>query len=484
MRNKEDLFTLVKAMSRSEKRYFVLDAKKSGGSTNRYLTLFGTLSKMEEFDEEKLKKKFPKNLPTDKAYLYEAILRSMRDYRSTASKAAQVKERLMDARFLYERGLYGQSHARIQQAKSLATELEDNFSLLEIIKEEQLSLFDRRIKVTADQVQSLQEEKEIIEQNIEEELNYIGLYCSLAVEFFKQGVIKGKKELGLLEKRLPIQFLNDENKPNSKLALRRYYLCNAIFFRIKGDIKKTKEYYEKAALWWEGNPAVKEEEFYRYVGDVNNLINTCYTNLELFGVAQFWFDKLKKEQSGRNYHEKKYVFLSLSISNLLHHLNNANKTSSKTALIDIIKGIEKYKLNKSILLLINIVTAFFWLKDYESCIKWGGVLTSLKKNSRRDIQAIAMIYQMVSYFEMDMIDEMDAGFRSVNRFFKKTGVLKESFEYMVLNKFLKNIFNAPLNELNIKLNEFYDYLNNIENDPEKEKPIGLGELLLWVKDSL
>ena len=54
MRNREDLFNLIKAMSKSEKRYFVLDAKKSGRSASRYLSLFEALGKMDEFDEGKL----------------------------------------------------------------------------------------------------------------------------------------------------------------------------------------------------------------------------------------------------------------------------------------------------------------------------------------------------------------------------------------------------------------------------------------------
>ncbi|MEZ4953596.1 MAG: hypothetical protein R2825_08470 [Saprospiraceae bacterium] len=191
MRNKEDLFNLIKAMSKSEKRYFVLDAKKSGRSASRYLTLFETLGKMEEFDEEKLKKKFPQNLPSDKAYLYEAILRSMRDYRSASSKAAQVKERLMDARFLYERGLYDQSTGRIAEAKVMAKELEDHFTLLEINKEEQVSLFDRRARVTLEHLEKLNKERWQALTSIEEEMKYHELYYRLGLRSVSGVSFKG-----------------------------------------------------------------------------------------------------------------------------------------------------------------------------------------------------------------------------------------------------------------------------------------------------
>ena len=78
---------------------------------------------MDEYDEIKLKKKFAKTLHADKSYLYEAILRSMRDYRSASSRAARIKEMILDYKYLYERGLYRQSDERLQEAKELATEL-------------------------------------------------------------------------------------------------------------------------------------------------------------------------------------------------------------------------------------------------------------------------------------------------------------------------------------------------------------------------
>ena len=95
MRGKDDLFHLIKAMSKSEKRYFTLDAKKSGKEGAKYLSLFQMINGMDEYNEAKLKTKIKKNLSSDKGYLYEAILRSMRDYRSAKSRAAQIKERII-----------------------------------------------------------------------------------------------------------------------------------------------------------------------------------------------------------------------------------------------------------------------------------------------------------------------------------------------------------------------------------------------------
>ena len=47
-----DLFDLIHSMSRNEKRYFTVEAKKSGSKSSNYLRLFNALNAMEEYDEE------------------------------------------------------------------------------------------------------------------------------------------------------------------------------------------------------------------------------------------------------------------------------------------------------------------------------------------------------------------------------------------------------------------------------------------------
>ncbi len=481
MRSKEDLHHLIQAMSKSEKRYFVLDAKKSGRSASRYLSLFETINAMEEYDEETLKKKFPKNLSSDKAYLYEAILRSMRDYRSKSSKAAQVKERLMDAKYLYERGLYQQSGDRIMEAKALAKELEDNFSLLEIIKEEQLSLYDRRVRVDIEQLEKLENEKTVVLEAVIEEQNYLDLYFKLLVELYREGILKDSESIENLKERIPIKLLEQRSLPNSATAQRRFYLSSANYYRLLGDIDKIYESYVKVINWWNEHPALKDEEFFRYIADIGNLVNTCYKSEKLFPEAQKWIIELKTEEHGRTYHEKKHIFLSLSLSNLLHFLNANDFVSAKAVMPEIISGLEEFGLKKSVLLLANIATAFFLIGDYNNCIKWSNILLALKSGSREEINRILRIYKIISMYELGKIDELESSVRIADRANKKFKLPAKRFENEILNHYLKKIFNAPLNEVKHTIYEFKEYLNTIAQTTGKEKPIGLGELQLWVK---
>ncbi|MFQ5448410.1 MAG: hypothetical protein ACE5FF_15905, partial [Saprospiraceae bacterium] len=465
MRSREDLFQLIHSMSKSEKRYFVLDAKKSGRSGSRYLELFNTINRMGHYDDRALRKKFPQNPSSDKAYLYEAILRSMRDYRSPASKAAQVKERLMDARYLYERGLYGQSTQRIAEAKTIAAELEDQFTLLEINKEEQISLFDRKASVKLEHIEKLNEERTRTLEAIGEELRYLDLYYRLLLEVFRDFNPKDASSMEALKKRLPLELLDDNNKPASPQAVRRFYLCNAVYYNLLGELEKVYEYSLKAVQWWDSHPALKEEEFHRYIINVSNLVNTMYRSEQHAPLAQQWLDKLKQEKSSKGYHNQKVIFLKLSISNLLNFLNRNEFEKAHQTLPEIIAGLNKFGLRKSIVLTGNIATVNFLVRDFANCLQWTDHITrNLKTAGRQDIQRIVRIYAIIAHFERGDIDSTEAAMKAANRYYKSEGLPKTAFENVVLNKYLKNIFNAPVSEVKDSLAAFGTFLRQTKTE--------------------
>ncbi|MBI1224861.1 MAG: hypothetical protein GC192_06455 [Bacteroidetes bacterium] len=485
MRSKEDLFYLVQAMSKSEKRYFVLDAKKGGRNDSRYLTLFGAINNMEEYDEAPLKKRFAANLSSDKAYLYEAILRSMRDYRSQSSKAAQVKERLMDARYLYERGLYDQSTERISEAKAMAAELEDQFTLLEINREEQVSLFDRRARVQLEHIEKLNEEREKTLKAIDEELKYLDLYYRLSLELSRDFNPNDEHRIEILKMNLPINLLDEKNKPKSPQAIRRFFQCNMTYFSISGELEKVYYFSNKAVEWWENLPILKEEEFYRYINNVSNLVNTCYKIDGKAQEANQWYEILKNERQNSSLHNQKVIFQYLSLSKLLYHLNQNEFTEASKLLPDIIDGLNKFGLKKNIALVGNIATVYFLVGDYANCIKWvDNIIKNMKNSGRLDIQRIMRIYKIVSLYELNDFERIDLEIRAANRFYKSNDFGHEAMEEIVLNVYLRQIIDAPIFEIKHSIINLRQYLIEIKRQPNSENLLGLDELTIWVDSKM
>jgi hypothetical protein len=485
MRGKDDLYRLIKAMSKSEKRYFSIDANKSGKEGAKYLKLFRAINDMEEWDDVKLKKKFKTNLSSDKKYLYESILRSMRDYRSAKSKAAQVKERLMDSEYLYERGLYEQSQGRLAEAKALATELEDQFMLLKIGIDEKQFFVDTKRKVDADDFKKLDAVRSEILNKTSSEIKYLDLYVKLYIRTVKEFELKDEESKNQLKQEESIELLLPENMPISPRAQRRFFLCNAMYYRLLGETDKVYKYYSEVVNWWDKHLALKIEEFHRYVVDVSNLVNSCYQSGKYLDEAQNYVKKLQKEKEGASYNGQKIVFLKVSISNLLYHLNQSDFAAAEGVLPEIIDGMNRFGLNKSVVLVANIVTVYFLVGDYEKCITWCDyIVNNIKMGRRKDVHRIVRIYKLICLYELEKLDELESYLRAVQRFYRLEQVPKDRLEIILLNKFLRKIINSPISELQNTFTEMHKFLIDLQTNLKGEYLLGLDELIIWVSDKL
>ena len=130
---KDNLFVLIKSLSKSEKRQFKLYVGRLGvNEDSKFLLLFKILQKLSVYDESIiLKNGFVKKqqLSNLKAHLYKQILISLRLNPSHQNIRIQIREQLDFATILYHKGLYTQS------LKILCTEkepkmLEEQKSLL------------------------------------------------------------------------------------------------------------------------------------------------------------------------------------------------------------------------------------------------------------------------------------------------------------------------------------------------------------------
>ncbi len=484
MRAKDDLFHLIKAMSKSEKRYFTLDAKKSGREGAKYLELFQVINGMEDYEEQKLKRKFPRNLSSDKGYLYEAILRSMRDYRSAKSKTAQIKERLMDSRYLYERGLYGQFEDRMKEAKSMVLELEDKFTLLEINKEEQLAKYELG-GFSKDYLKYLEElnlEKEKTLKAVLEELKFLDLYFHLSVLVAREFVFKEDSRTEELKKSIPPELEDDNFMPHSAHAKLRFLKCRALYYQLIGNSEQVYQNFLKVVDWWDQHSTYKEEEYFRYIIDVSNLLNTCFRNKAYRDQIPAFLERLKKENPN-NQHEQEVLFKKVSISNLLYYFLNNDFSGAKNQVPEIEKGLRKFSTKKDIVLLGNITIVYFMTSDYEECQKWANQVIDLKTGKRLDIQRFMRLINLIALYELEEIDTLESAIRSNTRYFKKQELSKDRFEMLVLG-YLKKIFNTAIQEKKTAMMAFKDFLEERLKNPKTSKSLGLDEFLFWINTNL
>jgi len=486
MKSKEDLFQLVQAMSKAEKRYFTLDAQKSGRESARYLELFRDISDMEEYDEAKLRDRFGKNLPSDKSYLYDAILRSMRDYRSANSRSARIKEMILDARYLYERGLYGQSEGRLREAKALAKELGDHLALLEINKEESKIASEGKEKNYRQVIEELIAEKEEEVALMMEEYKYLDSCYRLLGELTQRFQFNNDADKNrLIEK---FAFLQEpDTKVKSMQAERRYYQDLAMYNQLLGQTDKVFLYYSKVMEWWDNNPKYKDEEFYRFIIDVSNFLYALLTKRQYQHIP----DLLRKldQENPVYFHDRAILFQKVSVNKLIYYINTGAVDQLEKLEPDIEAGIHKYGINpeSAIAIMANLAIGLFMIEKYQKCEAWCRKLikSSPKIKPKLDIQKGIHLLNLIAVLESGDLDKLENAIRSTSRFLHQIYEGKtDGFEFLVLS-YIRELVNAPSGEVRTIYRDIRTFLLEVKNSALIQPPIGMDELLLaWANHKI
>src|SRR3990172_987313 len=95
MKESDELFRLVRSLSKPEKRYVTLSISIEKGEKN-YMKLFRALAKMDVYDGESLRRSFSgtgmaRYLPAVKSYLYRLLLECLGTYHSSASVSNRLR---------------------------------------------------------------------------------------------------------------------------------------------------------------------------------------------------------------------------------------------------------------------------------------------------------------------------------------------------------------------------------------------------------
>lgn len=140
---KDPLFTLVKSLTKAEKRSFKLYANRHQGvASNKFVQLFDVLDRLPEYDETVVIKKMSdtekRHLPNLKRHLYKQILTSLRLIYIDKNIDIQIREQLDFARILYGKAMYMQSLKILERIKKIADEHHQDILHLEILEFQKL----------------------------------------------------------------------------------------------------------------------------------------------------------------------------------------------------------------------------------------------------------------------------------------------------------------------------------------------------------
>lgn len=137
--NSAYLHSLIKSMTKADKRNFRLYAKRVQSDDEMlFLQLFDVIDKMDEVDDERVLTKMPDidkgQLSNLKRHLYKQILTSLRMININRIKSIEIREHIDYAHILYSKSLYKQSLKIMQRAKRMAIDANLELEVLQIIE--------------------------------------------------------------------------------------------------------------------------------------------------------------------------------------------------------------------------------------------------------------------------------------------------------------------------------------------------------------
>ncbi len=430
----EQLFNLVKSLSKAEKRSFKLYAKRTQHSGDaKFIRLFGVLDQMDQYDEDLIFRKF-KNLSKGKLsnlkrHLYSQILISLRLIHIQKNIDIQIREQVDFARILYGKGLYMQSLKLLNRIKGIAKKSNQDILHYEILEfekliEEKHITRSRKIK---NKVENLIDESENRNRVLSNSNKLTNLKLKIHGLYIKIGHAKNEDDAFVVsdyfKSNLPdLQY--DQLTFFEKIYLHQSYVW---YYYILLDFTNCAKHAEKWVKMFDQSPQMIDEDPDLYLRGLHYLCTALYSTAERERHAE----ELKRFEA---FYDKYGLSLNIT-SEIIHflyyysalinkHYLEGTFTEGLKLVVQIEDQIEKYRrhldVHRILVFYYRIAWLYFGSGDYSMAIDYLNHIINLKVGHlREDIQSYARLLHLLAHYEIGNYELLEYLEKSVSRFFGK-----------------------------------------------------------------
>lgn len=436
MVKKEELFTLIKSLSKSEKRYFKLFCGQTASEAN-YLKLFEAIDQQEEYDERKIRQKFKsekfsKQLHVTKNYLLQLILKSLRNFHSKISKDAELKDALRNVEILYHKELYQQCKTELKKAEAVALAFEINSSLTEVMswrRKLEQAIYPQRYDSF---IEILSEQEKTIEG-----MQNTNLHWQHAV--YTSGAVISNM-LSPPEKITKATLANAQTLEAKILYYNTAYLTslrNGFLDKAEKSLTELLGLLEKFPHRIQEDPAI-------YISSANNLVSFLVFSKQYDkAIALINRSRALYENAIQQYEKKSLLKQLLRTYNIELEIYRDTKAFEKH--LPFIKNVETFISRHATKIPLDYLVSFwfqlanihFMRKDLDWSLKWvNQVMNTRLGNIRTDLQVHTRMLNLMIHLEEDNLFVLRYFVDSTRRFLKKIKEL-QPFEQLLLDFFSK-----------------------------------------------
>lgn len=480
MKATDDLHRLLHSLTQAEKRYVKIFASRHLiGEQNNYMLLFDAVLDQEEYNEDKLKIKLKtKHLSSEKNYLFRFVLKSMRTFHAEKNVDKQLKESLLDIRFLIDKRIYDVAVKELEKVKKLAYEFDKFLVLIEVFALERAIVTEKQTKEVRKRVDEINEETQLVLNKLIKWQNGVILQNNIFLHQRHKGA-SAKNQFEEIKTLIEAPFFLEGPVTDSFELSFSYYFGKSIYHQLLNEYALARSYHTELIQLWERFPHYIQEDSLRFKKMLSNYLNICM-GIGLFEEFPSILNKIKSIPCD-SAEEEAEQFQNIFFFEFLYHMNLAQFDEAEALIPATEIGMRKYKtkINKAreLTFYSNISILFFIKANYKSAYDWlNKILQDGKSDSRQDIQHYAKIFQLILLYELGKYDLLEYTFRSVQRYIKQSE-MKLGYEEALLNT-IKKLIDVNESERGPVYEKFYHIIDHIKNTAGDIKT-GVEETYLW-----
>ncbi|MVO08545.1 hypothetical protein GOQ30_05130 [Flavobacterium sp. TP390] len=492
--SKDNLFILIKSLSRSEKRQFKLYANRLDVNVNaKFLLLFNLLDKMDCYNEDiilnsKIVTKI--QLSNLKAHLYKQILVSLRMNPVNQNNRILIREQLDFATILYHKGLYKQSLKILEKAKIAALENEEKNIAYEIVELEKViesQYITRSIVGRADELTS--QAKKLSKENvIASKLSNLSL--QLYSIMLKSGYAKSDAEMQEItlyfNKELP-HYNITELGFREKLWLYKAHLWYSFLIQ---DFLSCYKYAKKWVDLFYDNPKMIYLNPVWYIKGVNYLLECLYL-IKHKTLFKETLDKLEEtialDAFPKNDNVSILTFLCIYNSKLNLHFIEGSFDQGLTLIEDVLKKIktdeDKIDEHHVMVFYYKIACMYFGVGNNIKCIEYlQKIIDNRNLTMREDLMCFARVLSLVAHYEASLDYKLELQLKSTYKFLIKMNDLHEVQREMI--KFLRNLGSIYPHQLKGEFKKLHSRLKKYEDHPYERRAFLYLDIISWLESKI
>jgi hypothetical protein len=437
----DSLHRLVRSLTKSEKRDFILFASRYSGS-KVYIKLFREISAQKLYNEKALIAKLAGEKVNNyfysaKAYLFNLILQSLGGKAAGVSPEMRVSTLIKDAEILSSRGLYNDAAKNLKKAAEKALQLEADDILLQVYRAaDELNSMDK-LEPGPRVISKMIQQKDLAVARLNNTLEMEKLLVEYEDRKSRFGRIR-KPEQVTAVKNILQNALARRKSPVSKRAEYIYLHLLSEYEFLQKNEKAGVEILKKQVSLLTGNKEIFSRYKFSYFISRLNYVNRCVQS-GFFSEAFEAISSIRAEEKELPVSLAPVIILYSGIFSLIisGHQNSSTETA---ALLE--EHENNYELYKNALRVTDRIDAIFvaaWfnfmLGRYEKALEWTNIpLTKKEITVREDIYKLTKILNIMAHYELASYDTIHYILRNTRYYLNKKSILYK-FEAALLEMF-------------------------------------------------